>query len=225
MSDGAAEAGATRRARPGDIGRRVAHRREQLGLSREEAARRAGIAPAYLRYLEEHPAEVEGGTLTRLAGALGTTAGALRGGGMDAPPGLGRAVRHAALLDLEPEECWQRLGTHGVGRIVFCGAAEPTAVPVNYAVVEGTIVYRTAPGSTPAAAAGQRAAFEVDRVDEALSQGWSVLAVGRCEQVTDPAEVRGLAERVSPEPWAGGGRDLWIRVVPDRISGRRIRTP
>lgn len=54
----------------------------------------------------------------------------------------------------------------------------PAVVPVNYEVVDNAIMFRTAPDSVPAAAVGTDVAFEVDHVDEALSQGWSVLAVG-----------------------------------------------
>ncbi|WP_175609365.1 helix-turn-helix domain-containing protein, partial [Streptacidiphilus griseoplanus] len=59
--------------RPGDVGRRVAHRRTALGLSREELAARTGMAAEYLRYVEEHPAQLEPDAITRLAGALQTT--------------------------------------------------------------------------------------------------------------------------------------------------------
>ncbi|SDH96608.1 Helix-turn-helix domain-containing protein, partial [Sinosporangium album] len=39
---------------PGDIGRRVARRREDLGLTREQLAERTGMDPGYLAYLEEN---------------------------------------------------------------------------------------------------------------------------------------------------------------------------
>jgi hypothetical protein len=35
----------------GDLGRRIARRRTELGLTRRETAQRAGMAPSYLRYL------------------------------------------------------------------------------------------------------------------------------------------------------------------------------
>ncbi|MGX1246953.1 hypothetical protein RKD46_008057 [Streptomyces pseudovenezuelae] len=47
---------ATAGAGPGDLGRRLLHRRGELGLTRREVADRAGMAPGYLRYLEESPA-------------------------------------------------------------------------------------------------------------------------------------------------------------------------
>lgn len=79
---------------PGDIGRRVATERTRQGLTREETARRARMAPEYLAYLEEHPADPTVASLIRLADALGTTTVALRGGGIDLPPGLGQALLH-----------------------------------------------------------------------------------------------------------------------------------
>ncbi len=44
----------------GDLGRRIVRRREELGLSREETATRAGMGLSYLRHLEEYPAATPG---------------------------------------------------------------------------------------------------------------------------------------------------------------------
>lgn len=66
---------------PGDLGRRVAARRQELGLSRAQLASRAGMAASYIGYLEEHPANVGNGGLMRLADALATTPAVLLGSG------------------------------------------------------------------------------------------------------------------------------------------------
>ncbi|MEU1891210.1 DUF1918 domain-containing protein [Streptomyces pristinaespiralis] len=208
---------------PGDIGRRLAVERRRRGLSREETARRARISPGYLAYLEEQPADPTVATLLSLADALGTTATALRGAGVDLPPGQGHALLHPQLRDLSPEECRRLLSSHGVGRIaVSTPDGHPAVVPVNYEVMEDAIVFRTAPDSVPAAAVGTEVAFEVDHVDEAMSQGWSVLAVGPANVVTEPDAVRGLAQRAHTEPWAGGAREMWVSIRPTRLTGRRI---
>lgn len=207
----------------GDLGRRLALRRNQLGLTREETAARAGMATGYLRHLEEHPeAAPSAGTLLRLAGVLETTVTELTGGNAERPPGPGRAVRGAGLRRLDAEECWALLGTHGVGRIAVPTVEGPAIVPVNYSIVDGSVVFRTEPHASPARAAGRRVAFEVDRIDEAFSRGWSVLVRGTARAVTDPDEVRRLAERAYGEPWAGGQRPLWLRIDATGISGRRI---
>jgi hypothetical protein len=93
---------------------------------------------------------------------------------------------------------------------------------VNYEVVDDAIVFRTAPNSAPAAAVGTDVAFEVDHVDEAMSQGWSVLAVGPARAVTEPEAVRRLADHARSKPWAGGERELWVSIRPTQLTGRRI---
>ncbi|GAA3816314.1 DUF1918 domain-containing protein [Streptomyces phyllanthi] len=207
---------------PGDIGRRVATERKRQGLTRAETARRARMAPEYLDYFEEQPAEPSMATLLNLAAALGTSVAALRGSGIDLPPGQGQALLHPRLRDLSPDECRARLSTHGVGRVAVSTPDGPAVVPVNYEVVDEAIAFRTAPDSVPAAAVGTDVAFEVDHLDEAMSQGWSVLVVGPARGVTEPDAVRRLADRAHTEPWAGGGRDMWVSIQPERLTGRRI---
>jgi transcriptional regulator with XRE-family HTH domain len=141
----------------GDIGRRIAQRRGELGLTRQETAERAGTVPSYLQYLEEQSTATPGtGVLIRLADALETTVTALRGGDADLPPGAGRAAGHPELVELSTEECRARLSTHGVGRLAMSTPTGPVVVPVNYSVVDDAVVFRTAPGAAPRPPPGSR---------------------------------------------------------------------
>ncbi|KIE23869.1 DNA-binding protein [Streptomyces sp. MUSC 125] len=207
----------------GDLGRRVAARRAQLGLTRRQTAARAGMAVGYLRYLEEQPGAAPGtGSLIRLAEALETTVTELTGGAVDLPPGPGRAAREPRFTELGPDECRALLGTHGVGRLAVPTATGPVIVPVNYSVVDGAVVFRTSPGATPSLAVGAPVAFEVDRIDDAFSRGWSVLVRGYARTVTDPQEQHRCTEVASSAPWTGGTRDLWVRIDSPTVTGRRI---
>ena len=207
----------------GDLGRRLATRRVQLGLTLPEAATRAGMAPSYLKYLEEHPGAAPGrSTLLGLADALETTVAELAGAAVDLPLGLEQAAGSPEFTELDAGECRSLLGTHGVGRIAVSTGSGPVVVPVNYSVVDGAIVFRTAPGTTPSLAVGRRVAFEVDRIDDAFSRGWSVLVRGRGRAVTDPDEARRLADGAHSRPWVGGERELWVRVDMQAVTGRRI---
>ena len=86
------------RARSGDLARRVAERRREIGLTREDVALRAGMQSGYLDYLEHSPnAALAPEALLRLAAALETTADFLTGGHVDRPPGPGRAGPHPHL--------------------------------------------------------------------------------------------------------------------------------
>lgn len=210
---------------PGDLGRRVTQRRRQLGLSPEELADRAKIAVGYLETLESQPTQLTTETVLRLASALDTTPGALLGGDVDRAPGSGPSSARPSLDTLSPDEAQRLLATGGVGRVVFHAAERgPVALPVNYRLLDGHIVFRTATDTSLAGAAGQDpVSFEVDHIDEAMSQGWSVLVTGRLERIDNPAELRQLRER-SAEPWAGRKRPVVLRVVVRDVSGRRIST-
>lgn len=138
------------------------------------------------------------------------------------PPGPGRAAREPRFTALTTGECRALLGSHGVGRLAVVMGTGPEIVPVNYSVVDEAIVIRTAPGAAPASADGRPVAFEVDRIDDAFSRGWSVVVRGVARAVTDPRQQRRYAEKAHSKPWAGGQRDLWLRIEPGMVTGRRI---
>jgi len=135
----------------------------------------------------------------------------------------GRAGNERALLTLSPAECLDLLESGGVGRVGFASADGIMMLPVNFAVTGATIIFRTAPDTLLALHADAQVSFEADRIDEALHGGWSVLVQGHARQVTDEREVRHLEDRTHLEPWVGGARDVYVRIAPARISGRRIQ--
>ncbi|MCX4744042.1 pyridoxamine 5'-phosphate oxidase family protein [Kitasatospora sp. NBC_01287] len=209
----------------GDLAARVDQRRGQLGLDYDELATRAGMAPRYLRLLTELGGDFDAGGLQRLAAALETTPEDLLAARPEDPPGEDTAGPRARLRRLQAEESRARLGTHGVGRVGLATPEGPAVLPVNYTVLAGAIIYRTAAGTVTAAVEGSEVAFEVDQVDQARRQGWSVLVVGTVEHITEPEAVRRLTELTAVEPWAGGRRELWVRINPTRVTGRAVRTP
>lgn len=118
-------------------------------------------------------------------------------------------------------QCHDLLAQSEVGRVGVSVGALPAIFPVNYRVIDGHIVFRTAPGTKlSAAAAGSVVAFEVDHFDAAARSGWSVLAVGRAEVVHDLATTFQVIDS-QLEPFAGGCRTSIVRIEPSFISGRR----
>jgi nitroimidazol reductase NimA-like FMN-containing flavoprotein (pyridoxamine 5'-phosphate oxidase superfamily) len=126
------------------------------------------------------------------------------------------------LRTLTAAECFDLLSPGGVGRVAFTTADGPVVLPVNYAMAGQTVVFRTAPDSLLAGYMDGLAGFEVDRLDEALSRGWSVLVTGHAVCVTSEADVRHLEQRTNIRPWAGGARDVYVQIIPRKITGRRI---
>ncbi|MEU1673081.1 pyridoxamine 5'-phosphate oxidase family protein [Streptomyces roseifaciens] len=205
------------------VATRCAVRREQLGLTRDEVARRAGMSVPYLSQLESLGGDFDSAALMRLAAALEMSYDELMGGPREAAPGRQPAGARPLLAQLSEDECWQRLGTHGIGRVgLAASGGAPVILPVNFLVDGRSIVYRTETGGTAAAADGDRLAFEVDHIGAHDSRGWSVLIDGTAEHVTDPGTVERLATRPGAQPWAGGKRELWVRIRPGRVTGRTI---
>jgi nitroimidazol reductase NimA-like FMN-containing flavoprotein (pyridoxamine 5'-phosphate oxidase superfamily) len=128
-----------------------------------------------------------------------------------------------ALQTLSPAECFDLLEPGGVGRVGFTAADEMVMLPVNFAVTAKTIIFRTAPDTLLALCAGGQVSFEADRLEEELRAGWSVLVQGRARMVTEEREIEQVQGRTQLQPWAAGARDVYVRITPARISGRRIQ--
>ena len=210
---------------PGDLSKRVAQRRTELHLSKAQVAARAGMSLRYLEYVERYPARPGAATLRRLAAALQTTPAALLGARAQVPPAYGRMARPPVIDKVMPAECHRLIAAGGIGRIAFGTVSGPVVFPVNFAVVAGTIVVRTGEGTMIAGHADGQVAFEVDHIDEALCQGWSVLVRGTAHRVAHPAELEHLRQDAAIWPWPGGDRDVYVRIIPATISGRRIESP
>ena len=207
---------------PGDLSKRIATRRAELRLSRTQVAARARISRRYLEYLERYPASPGAAVLRQLAVALLTTPAALLGGGGDAPPGRAGRPEPGAVEKLTQGECRRLISPGGLGRIAVSTASGPVVLPVNYTVTGLSIVVRTEEGTLIQTHGDERVAFEVDHIDEVLRQGWSVLIRGHAHRVVQSGELRRVREEATIEPWAAGTRDVYVRIVPDQISGRRV---
>ena len=130
----------------------------------------------------------------------------------------------AWLEPLSIDECRALLRAESVGRIAVVVNEFPIVLPINYRLVETAaltwIAVRTRPGNvldqSPA-----HAAFEIDGIDSAHHEGWSVLARGTLHHV-DPSAAD-FNERFGPETWLTAERDAWMVIQPFEITGRRLR--
>jgi nitroimidazol reductase NimA-like FMN-containing flavoprotein (pyridoxamine 5'-phosphate oxidase superfamily) len=129
-----------------------------------------------------------------------------------------------ALKELGRRECVELLASQVVGRIAVVVDGRASVFPVNYVLDHGHIVFRTDEGTKlDAARAGATVTFEVDRSDPLYHTGWSVMATGPLQAVTDRYDL----ERVSGLPVRAWGRtgNHWVRMPIASISGRRISEP
>jgi len=133
------------------------------------------------------------------------------------------------ITELDESQCRELLKTHAtrLGRVAFVEDGDPdwpTVLPVNYAVVDGAVFFRTFEGSKLyAALRRQRVAFEVDAVDEQWQHGWSVLAIGSLDVVRDPQVAAAADEDLAS--WAAGEDEQLVRLEIDQLTGRRVIGP
>jgi nitroimidazol reductase NimA-like FMN-containing flavoprotein (pyridoxamine 5'-phosphate oxidase superfamily) len=92
---------------------------------------------------------------------------------------------------LDRAACTELLTTVGLGRAAWAEQTGQVIVePVNFAVEDDCVVFRTAEGEKlDAVRRGCTFSFEADDVEPALRVGWSVLVPSMTEIVTDPDEL------------------------------------
>jgi nitroimidazol reductase NimA-like FMN-containing flavoprotein (pyridoxamine 5'-phosphate oxidase superfamily) len=128
------------------------------------------------------------------------------------------------LEELSEPICRLALGRAVLGRLGVVVDGVPQIFPVNHVLDDDTghIVFPTnARTKMHAALSGSTVAFEVDGVDEGGRSAWSVVAFGRAEEVTDAELIARAQERRIPL-WAIGAYTHWVRIAPERLTGRRI---
>jgi nitroimidazol reductase NimA-like FMN-containing flavoprotein (pyridoxamine 5'-phosphate oxidase superfamily) len=121
------------------------------------------------------------------------------------------------LIELDEAECQELVSRGGIGRIAYQSRFGPAVLPVNYKWHGGAVVFRTTRHSaldedlqTGISGGDYLVAFEVDAIQ------------GPAHHVSE-AE-RESAERAGVEPWPAGERELFMRIAPNRVTGRRIQS-
>ena len=126
------------------------------------------------------------------------------------------------LVTLTPQECWRRIAGQSIGRLGVVRGGYPLIFPVNYAVHDHRIVFRTDTGAKFSGARQHRVSFEVDEVDVAARTGWSVLVQGFAVEVVPGRDDQyPVLAASATEPWPGA-RTRIVVITPISVTGRRI---
>lgn len=134
-------------------------------------------------------------------------------------------AKRADLEVLNRVQCLDLLHTVRVGRLVFTEEALPAVQPVNFRMHQGHVVIRIDGGGKLAAATERSVvAFQADDLDRDLLEGWSVTVVGHAEPIRDVGELVEMTD-AWPQPWVQGRRDHIVRILTERVTGRRLLPP
>jgi len=131
------------------------------------------------------------------------------------------------ITELDEAECLRLIARGGIGRIAYHSRFGPEVLPVNYQWHDGAVVFRTMAHSsldedlqTGIVGGDYQVAFEIDEIDVARRKGWSVLIQGPAHHVSEAERESALEAGV--DPWPSGERELFVRIVPSRVTGRQI---
>lgn len=126
--------------------------------------------------------------------------------------------------ELPAEECWQLVEHSVVGRVAFVLGGRPRVFPVNIVCDGESVVFRTSSDAELAATRDADVVVEVDGFDADRQEAWSVILTGAGRAVTGFDELAEVG-RLPLFPWHAATKDLFVRVQPDAVSGRRFAAP
>jgi uncharacterized protein len=133
----------------------------------------------------------------------------------------GMSTRSVPVDILSERECWDLLGGMSLGRLVTAVDDEAHIFPVNFAVQNRTVLFRTAAGTKLISAAiNNHVLFEAD--DHDAAEGWSVIVQGVARTLRTDEELA-EADRAQLLPWTATSKTHYVRVSPVRVTGRRFR--
>lgn len=123
---------------------------------------------------------------------------------------------------LSRSDCLQLLATKSLGRVGLTVGALPRVLPVNFRLIDEQVYFRSSAGEKLAAATSRSVvAFEVDSIDTASHEGWSVVVTGVANPVETPEEISRI-EAIGIPQWAPVPQSRLVCISTDVISGRRL---
>ena len=121
---------------------------------------------------------------------------------------------------LPESECWRHLSSVSLGRLVTSVDGNPAIFPVNFAVQNRSILFRTAEGTKLVSAAiNSTVLFEAD--DHTVADGWSVIVKGTARSLRSDEEIA-EADAANLLPWTATAKTHYVRIRPVNVTGRGV---
>ena len=122
---------------------------------------------------------------------------------------------------LDDRQAWDLLSSVALGRLVTSFGGQLEIFPVNFAVQDGTVLFRTAEGTKLfTTVMNEKVIFEAD--DHTASEGWSVIVRGTARMLNSSEDIH-EAEQAGLIPWVATEKLRYVRITPTEISARRFR--
>jgi hypothetical protein len=123
---------------------------------------------------------------------------------------------------LDVNQCWSLLASVEVGRLAVAVAGDVDIFPLNFAIDDGAVVFRSAEGTKLVEVVlSRRVAFEVDGYEPVHGRAWSVVVKGKAELLDRFSDIY-HAQDLPLFPWNASPKERFVRIVPDVLTGRRF---
>jgi Pyridoxamine 5'-phosphate oxidase len=125
------------------------------------------------------------------------------------------------MTEITTQEAMRRLGSVGLGRVVFTSRALPAIQPVTHLIEDGHVIIRTDENMALVNAAraerGTVVAYQADELDPTSHTGWSVVITGLARLVENPEEAAGYEKALRRQ--VHGKKGCVIRIYPELVAG------
>ena len=120
---------------------------------------------------------------------------------------------------LNADQCWEMLRSHELGRLAFRLTDEVHLTPINYAVVDERILFRTAEGDKLLGITMHPdVVFEIDSHDQETAQSVILRGTARRLEEHEEHEVSDLLRS-----WVSTPKYNIVEITPTEVSGRAFR--
>jgi len=121
---------------------------------------------------------------------------------------------------LSDEQSWELLASEKVGRLVVVVNGRPEIYPVNYAVRDRKVYFRSGEGSKLAElTVYPQVAFQVDHIE--ANDAWSVVLHGRAHILQHFSDVQAV-DALGLTTWVPDSKFNYVELVTSETSGRRF---
>lgn len=124
------------------------------------------------------------------------------------------------IASLTPTECWNLLGDKEFGRLAYQLDGQVHIAPINYAVDDRRLVFRTAEGNKlRGVLQNSDVVFEIDHI----GAEWAASIVLRGNACELEHEEALWADQLRLRPWISSEKPHVIAISPTEVSGYRFR--
>lgn len=129
-------------------------------------------------------------------------------------------MTESPVVELTQDDAWALLRSTPMGRLAVAAGGEVDIFPINFIVDDGTLLFRTAPGTKLVELTVHAAvAFEIDGHTD--DDAWSVVLKGTAARIDHQQEID-HADTLPLAPWIPTLKHTYVRITPTAITGRRF---